>query len=77
MFRKLQRQLDADSRMMKEAEESARRKAESEQARLDEPLTRREVIGAIETVAWGYACNGDHDSDLVANAFRALKDVLS
>lgn len=50
---------------------------EREQERLDETLTRREVIDAIDQVASDYGGNGNHDLDLIADAFRKLSKALS
>lgn len=49
----------------------------AEQERLDENLTRREVIEAIEIVVMDYAGTGTHESDLIADAFRGLAKALS
>ena len=45
--------------------------------RIDHVLTRRDVLAALETVASEYACSGNHDSDLIADAFRKLKQALT
>jgi hypothetical protein len=50
---------------------------ERDQARLDETLTRREVIDAIDQVASDYGGNGTHESDLICDAFRKLSRALS
>lgn len=64
-------------RAMREDAADRERRAADEQARLDETLTRREVIEALESVANEYGCNGNHDSDLIADAFRKLAGALS
>ena len=76
-FNKIVRDLQATERAIeRDVQDQARRAAEAE-ARLDEPLTRRDVLDALDEVANEYGCNGDHDSDLIADAFRKLKDALS
>lgn len=52
-------------------------RAQEIEARLDETLTRREVIDAIDTVAGEYGCGGTHESELIADAFRKLAKALS
>jgi hypothetical protein len=54
-----------------------RERVTAKQARLDETLTRREVIESIEWVMHEYSCNGDHDSDLIYGAFKKLAEALS
>lgn len=67
-----------DTRTPEEQELDERiERANAAEARLDETLTRREVLEAIEYVAHGYGCNGDHDSDLICNAFCKLAEALS
>lgn len=61
-------QREAD--MMREHEER-------QEARLNETLTRREVIEAIESVANDYAQRRDHESDVICNAFQSLADALA
>jgi hypothetical protein len=50
---------------------------ERDQARLDETLTRREVIDAIDFVASEYSGNGVQAHDMIADAFRKLAKALS
>lgn len=52
------------------------RRADEAEARLDETLTRREVIEAIESVANDYGCNGTQESDTICEAFRRLAVAL-
>jgi hypothetical protein len=74
MFGKVARDIAAAERAAKEdAADRERRVAEAE-ARLDEPLTRREVLEALENVAIEHDCSGDHN---FADAFRKLAQVLS
>ena len=77
MFGMLQRQLNENARLAQEIVTERERRAAEEEARLDEPLSRREVLDAIESVAHGYGCNSDHDSDLICNAFRKLAEAIS
>jgi hypothetical protein len=62
---------------MSNATQSSYERVQAEQARLDETLTRREVVQAINRVASDYGGNGTHESDLIADAFRALARALS
>lgn len=77
MFRQLERQLARNAEIAKEDAAERARHAEEQEARLDAPLTRREVLEAIESVAHEYGCNGNHDSDLICDAFRKLAEALS
>lgn len=54
-----------------------REHAEARAARLNDTLTRREMVDAIESVAHEYGRVGDHDSDLIANAFQKLAEALT
>lgn len=76
MFGKVARDLARQEQAMRDDAADRERRAQEAEERLDEPLTRREVLDAIETVASEYACNGDHDSMLIADAFRKLAEAL-
>jgi len=58
------------------AERVQREHYEQREARLNETLTRRDVIEAIELVASDYAQGRNHDADLICNAFQRLADAL-
>jgi hypothetical protein len=58
-----------------EAVEIKRRNAERK-ARLDAPISRRDLIDTLENVANRYACTKGHDSATVCNAFRRLAEAL-
>lgn len=45
--------------------------------RLDEPLTRRDVLAAIDAVVIEYSGSGFEDQDRIADAFRNLAKGLS
>lgn len=51
--------------------------ANERELRLDETLTRREVVEAIEALANEYGCDGNHDSDLISIVFLKLAKALS
>lgn len=78
MFRKTLRHIEADERdAIREAAADAIRRIEEQEARLHAPLSRREVLEALQIVAGQFGGNGNHDSDLIANAFRELERALS
>ena len=77
MFGKVVRDMAAQERAEREDARDRARQLAEEEARLDEPLTRREVIDAVETVAFGYECSGSPQSDMIAAAFRKLAEALS
>lgn len=77
MFGKVVRDLNAAEQARQDDLAEQRRRAEEAEARLDEPLTRREVLAAIEQVAADYGCNGTPESAAIADAFRALGKALS
>ena len=52
------------------------RLAEEAEARANEPVTRRELVEAIDNVGSHYALSGTHDHDLISNAFERLAQVL-
>lgn len=60
----------------RELDERIERAADIE-ARLDAPLTRRELIDALNEVASEYGAVGDHDSGLIYDAFRNFARHLS
>lgn len=66
-----------EEREREEMWERIERDALAEKERLDAPLTRVEVIDALENVANRYAATNDHDSMIVCNAFRRLAEALS
>lgn len=77
MFGKLQRDLVAAAHAEQQRLNDRARIAVEAEARLDQPMTRRELMTAIESVAHEYGMQGDHDSDLICNAFRKLGEALS
>lgn len=76
MFGKITRDLARQEQAKRDDAADRERRAQEAEDRLDEPLTRRDMLEAIESVASEYACNGDHDSMLVADAFRKLAEAL-
>lgn len=46
------------------------------EARDEAPISRKELIEAIEQVARQYGANGNHDSDLICDAMIALAKAL-
>ncbi len=72
MFGAVTRQLAATERAVRE---DAADRIE-EQDRLDETLTRREVIEALESVARSYT-NGAPEAQRIADAFKELAEALS
>lgn len=59
-----------------EDQEMARREREEAEARSNAPVPRWELIMAINNVARHYGANGNHDSDLISNAFDGLVEEL-
>jgi hypothetical protein len=53
------------------------RRANEAEERLDEPLTRREVVEAIESVANEYAGSGFPEQEIICDAFAKLAAILS
>lgn len=76
MFGKVTRDLARQEQARRDDAADRERRAQEVEDRLDEPLKRRDVLEAIESVASEYTCNGDHDSTLVADAFRKLAEAL-
>lgn len=44
---------------------------------LQKPISRMNLIEAIEKVASHYGASGNHDSDLICDAFRELASELT
>jgi hypothetical protein len=76
MFGKVARDIARQEQSARDDAADRERRVQEAEERLDEPLTRREVLEAIESVANDYGCNGDHDSMLIADAFRKLAEAL-
>ncbi len=76
MFGKVTRDLTRQEQARRDDAADRERRVQEVEDRLDEPLKRREVLEAIESVASEYTCNGDHDSMLVADVFRKLAEAL-
>ncbi len=73
MFGAVTRQLAATERAMREDAADSERRIVEEQDRLDETLTRREVIEALESVASVYSSMDGHDTrDLLRRLVEAL-----
>jgi hypothetical protein len=73
MFGAAARDIAATERAMKEDAADCQRRADEAEARLDAPLTRREVLDAIETVASVYSGQHGHDTrDLLRRLAKAL-----
>ena len=77
MFGKIARQIEADDRMLREEAARREREFEEQEARLDNPISRREVIEAIDFVVSEYSGNGVQTHDMIADAFRKLAKALS
>lgn len=77
MFAPVVRDLAAQERAQREDQRERERRAAEAEARLDAPLTRRELLEAIETTASDYGCAGTPESDAIADAFRKLGEALS
>lgn len=77
MFGKLARDAAAMERALKEDAADRYVRAMEEEAHQDAPISRRDVLDALETAASEYGCAGNHDSDLIADAFRKLAKALS
>lgn len=57
------------------AEDRERRAREAEE-RLDAPLTRRDLLDAIESVRREYGISGTEEAELIEGAFRKLAEAL-
>jgi cell division protein YceG involved in septum cleavage len=77
MFGKLERDLAATARMEREEAADRQRRIDQGQARLDESVTRREILEALESVASEYGCRGFPENEAIADAFRKLAEALS
>lgn len=76
MFGKAVRDLTAMERAQREDELERQRRADEAEARLDEPVTRRELLEALEAASSKYAGSGFDEQDRIADAFAALHDLL-
>lgn len=73
MFGAAVRDIAAMERAMQEDARDRNRRQEEADARLDAPLSRREVLEAIETVASAYSGQHGHDTrDLLRRLAEAL-----
>lgn len=77
MFGKLARQLAAEQQGLRDEIAERQRRVDQEQARLDETLTRREVLEALENVVNEFGGAGFPENDAIATAFRKLAEALS
>ena len=71
MFGKTIRDLEAAERARREDQADRERRAAEAEARLDEPLTRREVLDALESVT-----SALDDTDVTSQMLRALMEAL-
>jgi hypothetical protein len=76
MFGKVARDIAAAERARREDEADTRRREREREERLDEPLRRRDVLDAIETIAHEYDMSGTDAASLIAAAFRRLAEAL-
>lgn len=53
------------------------RRLNEEEARMDEPLTRREVLSALETVRDHFGGSGEPVQEAIYDAIDRLRDALS
>ena len=58
-------------------EDNAREQAAIREERLDAPVSRRELLDALELTAGNFGCNGTDVDDRVAAALRSVMDALS
>jgi hypothetical protein len=57
--------------------DDALERALARESRMDEPLTRLEVVDAIENVAREYGAHGNPEAGLIRDAFRRLAVELA
>jgi hypothetical protein len=66
-----------ETRTLEEQEAEIRQRyIDAREERLDAPLTRRDVLAAIDEVVSEYSGSGMTDQDLIADAFRKLARAL-
>lgn len=66
-----------DKRSAEERDNEQRQyEIDQRQQHLNDFITRRELIVAIDNTWCKFASNGNYESDLICKAFKALKDEL-
>lgn len=76
MFGKVLRDREAAERAQREDQADRVRRAAEAEARLDESLTRREILDAVEVIVSDYDASGTDAGTLLADAFRRLAEAL-